>query len=434
MPLHLLIMIEKLYKIYQQYPSVQTDTRKLRSGDIFFALKGPNFNGNTFAKQAIDSGAAMVVIDEKDFEIPEKTFLVPDVLTALQELALHHRKQLDIPFIAITGSNGKTTTKELIHVVLSSAFSTYTTEGNLNNHIGVPLTILRIRRDAQMAVIEMGANHLGEIASYCQIALPTHGLITNCGKAHLEGFGGIEGVRKGKGELFDYLRTLTHGFAFVMWDYDYLRDMSKGISGIIKYGTEENDHVIGKVYRNDPLLQVEIIQGLDDKVISTQLVGDYNLPNVLAAVTVGKFFEVPENKIKSAIENYTPSNSRSQLIEKGSNKIILDAYNANPSSMKLAIENFAKKDAGNKIMLLGAMAELGKESLIEHERIIDLIKKYSWKEVVLVGGDFLKVHHPFLSFENSLQAKEWFSKKQFQNSYILVKGSRSMQMEKVLTL
>ena len=432
MPLHLLIMIEKLYKIYQQYPSVQTDTRKLRSGDIFFALKGPNFNGNTFAKQAIDSGAAMVVIDEKDFEIPEKTFLVPDVLTALQELALHHRKQLDIPFIAITGSNGKTTTKELIHVVLSSAFSTYTTEGNLNNHIGVPLTILRIRRDAQMAVIEMGANHLGEIASYCQIALPTHGLITNCGKAHLEGFGGIEGVRKGKGELFDYLRTLTHGFAFVMWDYDYLRDMSKGISGIIKYGTEENDHVIGKVYRNDPLLQVEIIQGLDDKVISTQLVGDYNLPNVLAAVTVGKFFEVPENKIKSAIENYTPSNSRSQLIEKGSNRIILDAYNANPSSMKLAIENFAKKDAENKIMLLGAMAELGKESLFEHERIIDLIKKYSWKEVVLVGGDFLKLPHPFLSFENSLKAKEWVHHQHFQNSHILVKGSRSMQMEKVI--
>ena len=432
MPLHLLMMIEELYKIYQQYPSVQTDTRKLRSGDIFFALKGPNFNGNAFAKQAIDSGAAMVVIDEKDFEIPEKTFLVPDVLTALQELALHHRKQLDIPFIAITGSNGKTTTKELIHAVLLSAFRTYTTEGNLNNHIGVPLTILRIKPDAAMAVIEMGANHLGEIASYCQIALPTHGLITNCGKAHLEGFGGIEGVRKGKGELFDYLRTLTHGFAFVMWDYYYLREMSKGISGIIKYGTEENDHVIGKVYRNDPLLQVEITQGLDDRFISTQLVGDYNLPNVLAAVTVGKFFEVPESKIKSAIENYTPSNSRSQLIEKGSNKIILDAYNANPSSMKLAIENFAKKDADNKIMLLGAMAELGKESIFEHERIIDLIKRYPWKEVVLVGGDFLKLSHPFISFENSLKAKEWFDQQHFQNSYILVKGSRSMQMEKVL--
>ncbi|HET6767975.1 MAG TPA: UDP-N-acetylmuramoyl-tripeptide--D-alanyl-D-alanine ligase [Chitinophagaceae bacterium] len=432
MPLLLLTMIEELYKIYQQHPSVQTDTRKLKPGDIFFALKGPNFNGNAFAKQAIDNGATCVIIDEKQFEIPGKTFLVEDALTALQQLALHHRKQFNIPFIAITGSNGKTTTKELIHAVLSSSFKTYTTEGNLNNHIGVPLTLLKIKADAAMAVIEMGANHLNEIAAYCQIAKPTHGLITNCGKAHLEGFGGTEGVKKAKGELFDYLRTLTHGFAFVMWDYDYLREMSKGISGIIKYGTEINDHIIGKVFSNDPFLQVEISQGLDDKLISTQLVGEYNLPNVLAAVTVGKFFDVPESKIKSAIEHYTPSNSRSQLIEKGSNKIILDAYNANPSSMKLAIENFAKKPVENKIMLLGAMAELGVESLHEHAEIIDLIKNYSWKEVILVGGDFLKLSHPFLSFENSLKAKEWFDQHDFQNSYILVKGSRSTQMEKVL--
>ena len=432
MPLHLLIMIEELYKIYQQHPSVQTDTRNLKPGDIFFALKGPNFNGNSFAKQAIDDGASFVIIDERGFEIPGKTFLVEDGLTALQELALHHRKQFNIPFIAITGSNGKTTTKELIHAVLSTSFKTYTTEGNLNNHIGVPLTILKIKSDAEMAVIEMGANHLNEIAGYCQIAMPTHGLITNCGKAHLEGFGGMEGVKRAKGELFDYLRTLTHGFAFVMWDYDYLREMSKGISGIIKYGTEINDHIIGRVFRSDPFLQVEITQGLDDKIISTQLVGDYNLPNVLAGVTVGKFFEVPESNIKSAIEKYTPSNSRSQLIEKGSNKIILDAYNANPSSMKLAIENFAKKPVENKIMMLGAMAELGVESLHEHEEIIDLINNYSWKQVILVGGDFLKLSHPFLSFENSLKAKEWFDQQHFQNSYILVKGSRSMQMEKVV--
>jgi UDP-N-acetylmuramoyl-tripeptide--D-alanyl-D-alanine ligase len=421
-----------LYKIYKQYPSVQTDTRKLKAGDIFFALKGPNFNGNAFAKQAIDNGAACVVIDEKEYEIEGKTFLVPDVLIALQELALHHRKQFNIPFIAITGSNGKTTTKELIHAVLSSSFKTYTTEGNFNNHIGIPLTILKIKPDAEMAVIEMGANHLKEIAAYCQIVLPTHGLITNCGKAHLEGFGSEEGVREGKGELFDYLRTLTHGFAFVMWDYDYLQQMSKGISGIIKYGTKDNDHVIGKIVPGETFLKVEITQGLDDGIITSQLVGEYNLPNVLAAVTVGKFFEVPENKIKSAIENYIPSNSRSQLIEKDSNKIILDAYNANPSSMKLAIENFAKKRSENKILMLGAMAELGKESLQEHQQIVDLIKKYPWKEVALVGGDFQKLSHSFLSFENSLQAKEWFVKQHFQNSYILVKGSRSMQMEKVL--
>jgi len=433
------MMIEELYKIYQQYPSVQTDTRKLKTGDIFFALKGPNFNGNSFAKQAIDNGAAYVVIDEKEYEIPGKTFFVADVLDSLQQLALHHRKQFDtlpagrqVPFIAITGSNGKTTTKELIHAVLSSTFKTYTTEGNLNNHIGIPLTILKTKPEAQMAVIEMGANHLKEIAGYCQIALPTHGLITNCGKAHLEGFGSEEGVRKGKGELFDYLRTLTHGFAFVMWDYDYLREMSKGISGIIKYGTQDNDHVIGKALPNENFLKVQITQGLDNGIISTQLVGEYNLPNVLAAVTVGKFFEVPEDKIRSAIENYIPSNSRSQLIEKDSNRIILDAYNANPSSMKLAIENFANKKTENKILLLGSMAELGKESLQEHQQIIDLVKKYSWKNVVLVGGDFLKLSHPFISFENSLQAKEWFVKQNFQDSYILVKGSRNMQMEKVL--
>ncbi len=358
--------------------------------------------------------------------------MVPEVLIALQQLALHHRKQFNIPFLAITGSNGKTTTKELIHSILSTTFITYTTDGNLNNHIGVPLTILKIKQDAEMAVIEMGANHIGEIASYCKIALPTHGLITNCGKAHLEGFGSEEGVRKGKGELFDHLRTLTHGYAFVMWDYEYLHQMSKGISGIIKYGTQQNDHIIGKTMPEETFLKVQITQGLSDGIIKTQLVGEYNLPNVLAAVTVGKFFDVAEERIRSAIENYTPSNSRSQLIEKGSNKIILDAYNANPSSMKLAIENLGKTVAENKILMLGGMAELGKESLQEHQQIIDLIKKYSWKEVVLVGGDFLNVPHSYRSFANSLQAKEWFSSQHLQNSYILVKGSRSMQMEKVI--
>src|SRR5258705_1451271 len=347
MPLHLLMVIEELYKIYQQYPFVQTDTRKLRSGDIFFALKGPNFNGNSFAKQAIYNGAAYVVIDEKEFEIEGKTILVPDVLEALQRLALHHREQFTISFIAITGSNGKTTTKDLIHAVLSTSFKAYTTEGNLNNHIGIPLTILKIKADAEMVVIEMGANHIGEIAGYCKYAQPTHGLITNCGKAHLEGFGSIEGVKKAKGELFDHLRTLAHGFAFVMWDYDYLRDMSKGISGIIKYGTTREAHVIGEVRQNDPYLEVAITQGLNEGTIKTQLVGDYNLPNVLAAVTVGKTFKVAEEKIRTAIENYSPSNSRSQLIEKDTNKVILDAYNANPASMKLAIENFARMNAGN---------------------------------------------------------------------------------------
>jgi UDP-N-acetylmuramoyl-tripeptide--D-alanyl-D-alanine ligase len=429
--------ISELYEIYKKYPSVQTDTRKIEKGDIFFALKGPNFNGNEFVQNAIEGGASYAVIDEKKFEIPDKTILVDDVLTVLQQLANHHRRQFNnaagggIPFIAITGSNGKTTTKELIHAVLASTHITYTTEGNLNNHIGIPLTLLKIKEDAQMVVIEMGANHIGEIASYCEIALPTHGLITNCGKAHLEGFGSEEGVRKAKGELFDFLRTLPHGCVFVMWDYDYLQKMSKGISGVIKYGTRGDAHVIGRVLKSDPLLEVEILQGLDEKLIKTQLVGEYNLPNVLAAITIGKYFNVTDSKIKFAIENYTPSNSRSQLIQKGDNKIILDAYNANPSSMKLAIENFSKIP-GDKVLILGSMAELGKESEKEHQALVEQIADHKWKEVILVGNEFEKVSHSFHQFKNSEEVKNWMQQQRFKNTNILIKGSRSMQMEKAL--
>ena len=422
--------IHDLYKLYQQYPSVQTDTRKLKSGDIFFALKGSNFNGNAFAQQAIDTGAAYAVIDEAAYEIPGKTFLVDDVLTALQQLAKHHREQFLIPFIAITGSNGKTTTKELLHTVLSSSFITYATEGNLNNHIGIPLTILKIKMDAEIAIIEMGANHQKEIEGYCEYTQPTHGIITNCGKAHLEGFGGIEGVRKGKGELFDYLRK-NNGAAFVMWDYDYLQDMSKGITSIIKYGTANAD-IEGTVIKSEPFVEVAITKGVETGVIKTQLVGDYNLPNVLVSVAAGKYFNVPAASIKTAIENYSPSNSRSQLVEKGSNKIILDAYNANPSSMKLAIENFSRLLADNKVLMLGGMAELGEESLNEHKGIVAIINQSQWKAVVLVGGDFLKFQHPYTSFINATEAKDWLQQQGFENTHLLIKGSRSMKMETVL--
>ncbi|MEN9549581.1 MAG: hypothetical protein RIR12_2172 [Bacteroidota bacterium] len=422
--------IEELYAIYLQYPSVQTDTRKLTAGDIFFALKGDNFNGNRFAAKAIEAGAVYAVIDEAAYEIPGKTFLVPNVLTALQQLAKHHRQQFNIPFLAITGSNGKTTTKELVHAVLSSSFKTYTTDGNLNNHIGVPLTILKIKKDAAIAVIEMGANHQREIASYCEYALPTHGLITNCGKAHLEGFGGVEGVRKGKGELFDYLRT-HNGTAFVMWDYEYLHEMSKGISPIIKYGAGNAD-VEGVAIKSEPFLQVKMNKGASIDIIKTQLVGDYNLPNVLAAVVVGKHYGIQDSKIKEAIEAYSPSNSRSQMLEKGTNRIILDAYNANPSSMKLAIENFAKINASKKVLLLGAMAELGDESITEHEAIVSLLQQHKWNNVVLVGGDFLKIKHPFISFSTAAEAKPWLQQQELNNTHLLIKGSRSMKMETVL--
>lgn len=423
--------IEHIYEIYNKHSSVKTDTRKLENGDLFFALKGPNFNGNEFAAKAIETGAVYAVIDEAGYEIPGRTILVDDVLKTLQQLALHHRKQLSIPFIAITGSNGKTTTKELVHTVLSGKYKTVATKGNLNNHIGVPLTILSIPADTEMAIIEMGANHVGEIASYCEIALPTHGLITNCGKAHLEGFGGEEGVRKGKGELYDHLRTLPHGYAFVMWDYDYLQQMSKGISGIIKYGTNDEAHVKGKVVESLPFLKIEV-EGFSAGQISTNLAGDYNLANVLAAVCIGNYFEVADQQIRAAIENYQPSNSRSQVIDAGTNKIILDAYNANPSSMKLAIEHLAKVDSENKILMLGSMAELGADSTREHQHIVDLIKNYAFRIVVLVGDEFKKTNHPFIHFDDSLQAKNWFKKANPQHAHILLKGSRSMKMEKII--
>lgn len=421
--------IEELYKIYLQHPSVQTDTRKLKTGDLFFALKGPSFNGNEFAQTAIDAGAAYAVIDEEKYSVKNKTILADDALTMLQQLANYHRKQFSIPFVAITGSNGKTTTKELIHAVLSSAYKTYTTEGNLNNHIGVPLTILKIKPDAEMAVLEMGANHLKEIELYCKIALPTHGLITNCGKAHLEGFGSEEGVRKGKGELYDHLR-FNNGTAFVLWDYAYLQQMSKAIPHIVKYGTADAD-IEGQAAASDPYLEVVFSKGFKGS-IKTKLVGDYNLPNVLAAVAVGKYFHVEDEKIKRAIENYSPTNSRSQLLQKNSNKIILDAYNANPGSMKAAIENFAKAEGKNKILLLGSMAELGKESLREHKNIISEINKYHWKDVVLVGKEFEKTDHSYQQFSSADEAGDWIKDQKIENSFLLIKGSRSMQMEKVL--
>ncbi len=422
--------IKELYKLFLQYPTVQTDTRKLQKGDIFFALSGPNFNGSDFAIMALEMGASHAIIDKDIDTISEKIIKVPDTLLALQQLAKYHRQQLNIPVLAITGSNGKTTTKELVSNVLATTLITYTTQGNLNNHIGVPLTLLSIKPDAEIAVIEMGANHQQEIAGYCEYTLPTHALITNCGKAHLEGFGGVEGVRKGKGELYDFIRE-NGGTVFIDWDYEYLQSISAGIKDLVKYGTVEGD-IIGNIIASNPFLQVSIKneQGLSS--ISTQLVGDYNLPNVLCAVAVGKYFKVSNDKIKYAIENYTPTNSRSQMIEKDTNSIILDAYNANPTSMKAAIENFAKLEAENKIIFIGGMMELGDESLAEHESIINLIKKYTWDKVILVGGDFYKVNHPFMYFNSSSEAKEWFTNQHFTNTHFLIKGSRSMQMEKII--
>ena len=423
------MQIEEIYTVFKKHPHVQTDSRKLQKGEIFFALKGPNFNGNTFTRKALELGAAYVVADEiPDFE-DDRIILVVDVLSTLQALAKHHRNQFNIPFIAITGSNGKTTTKELLHEVLSSKYKTYTTTGNLNNHIGVPLTILKIKEDAEMAITEMGANHQHEIESYCKYAQPTHGLITNIGKAHLEGFGGEEGVKKGKGELFDYIQA-HHGMAFINRDDAAVNEIGKKISQSVMYGSI-GSHPTGNVIKSDPFLEVNI-SSENPFSIQTNLVGNYNLPNVLASVCIGRHFEVSDEKIKSAIEHYQPSNSRSQLIKKESNSIILDAYNANPGSMKAAIENFAQMQGDNKILLLGDMKELGENTANEHQAIISLIDQYKWKVVVLVGDYFGSLKHNYTGFENSLLAKEWFDTQIVENSLILIKGSNSMHMEKIV--
>lgn len=433
--------ITDLYQLFIQHPYVQTDTRKLKKGDLFFALKGEHFNGNAFAAQALAAGAVAAVIDDPAAYVDDRTIVVNDVLQTLQALARYHRQQFTIPFIAITGSNGKTTSKELVHAVLSTTYKTYTTIGNLNNHIGIPLTLLQVGLDAEMAVIEMGANHQQEIAGYCEYVLPTHGIITNCGKAHLEGFGGVEGVKKGKGELYDFMRS-HQGKAFIMWDYDYLRDMSQGISSRITYGSRASDYQGEQVPpsglpEDDLFLQVKVThtpQGDEkqDPIIKTRLVGEYNFANVMLAVAVGRHFGVPMQKIVTAIASYEPSNSRSQLLTLKTNTIILDAYNANPTSMRAAIENFASIKANKKVLLLGAMAELGEESLNEHRAIVALIGRYPWEQVVLVGGDFTKIDHPFLCFDNATAAADWLQQQNFQHTHLLIKGSRSSQMELVL--
>jgi len=407
--------IQELYSLYRQHPSVRTDTRKLRPGDLFFALKGPHFNGNSFAAAALEKGAFRVVVDDPAFAGDSRAILVEDALKTLQELAAIHRKSFTFPFLAITGSNGKTTTKELIREVLSRSMKVYATEGNLNNHIGIPLTLLSIPVGTEVAVIEMGANHPGEIASYCGIA-------------HLEGFGSEEGIRKGKGELFDYLKG-HGGTAFVCRDFGYFAEMAEGIPELFWYGTGPGNFVQGHILEPAPLLTA----GTDyTGSMHTRLFGGYNLYNILAAVTVGKYFKVPPAAIKAAVEGYAPQNHRSQVITRGSNTIILDSYNANPTSMKLAIGEFASMQAARKVLILGSMMELGAASRKEHESLLELISGWQWEAVVLTGKEFEGLSHPYIFQQDAAAAMAWLEKQHFENTWILVKGSRSMAMEKVL--
>ncbi|MFM2157102.1 MAG: UDP-N-acetylmuramoyl-tripeptide--D-alanyl-D-alanine ligase [Bacteroidota bacterium] len=422
----------QLYSLFLKHPHIITDTRKLTKGGIFFALKGGNFNGNQFAFQALNEGAAYAVIDE-DIQInDDRLLMVDDVLKALQDLATYHRIQTKIPVLAITGSNGKTTTKELIAAVLSKKYNVNYTQGNLNNHIGVPLTLLSITNENNFAVVEMGANHQKEIELLASIAQPDFGLITNIGKAHLEGFGGIEGVKKGKGELYQNLKT-NQKVIFIQKNSEALCDLLSDYNRFVSYGTTNEFDVCGNAISGNEFLKVAIKKPLD-VIIQTNLTGNYNLDNVLVAVAVGNHFGVSVNDIKEAIENYQPSNQRSQIIRKEDATIVLDAYNANPSSMQVALENFNKSFEGYKIIALGEMLELGIESEQEHQRIGQLIKEINPQQIILVGSNFKNVATSLNAnyFENSVQATEWLKANLPESFTILIKGSRGSKMEKLL--
>ncbi|MEO8150768.1 MAG: UDP-N-acetylmuramoyl-tripeptide--D-alanyl-D-alanine ligase [Bacteroidia bacterium] len=428
-------MIEHLYQKFTETGKVCTDTRNIIQGSIFFALKGPNFNANLFAIEALNRGAAFAVIDEDINVSDNRLILVDDVLTALQQLATYHRKKFDIPVIAVTGTNGKTTTKELLKRVLSKKYNTLATVGNLNNHIGVPLTLLSIDKTTTAAVIEMGANHQKEIEMLCKIAEPTHGLITNVGKAHLEGFGSFEGVIKGKTEMYTYLKN-SKGVIFCNYDNQLLQPLCAGYDKVFYYGTSDMADIKGTLLNEDSFLKLKWRQKktATEYDVSTQIAGRYNFENLLAALAVGCYFNVEAELINNAIETYIPSDQRSQLIKKGSTSIMLDAYNANPTSMREAILNFDKNFVSPKIVLLGDMFELGNDELEEHRQLIMLLKECNFNKVVLVGERFA-VHKGLIDalfFENSKQAGQWLSQQNISNTNILIKGSRGSKMELVL--
>lgn len=425
--------IEKLYILFlAQGQKITTDTRKIEKGQIFFALKGGNFDGNKFALDSISKGARYAVVDDTSLDGEKNIIVVDDVLQTLQSLALHHRRVLNIPIIAITGSNGKTTTKELVKEVLAQRFKVAYTKGNLNNHIGIPLTLLDIKAYEDISIVEMGANHQGEIASYCQYTEPNFGVITNIGKAHLEGFGGIDGVIKGKTELYRYLET-TNGKVFINADDEVLMQQIGNLAKM-DYGTSNSLSIYGKISDTvDEYLTAEIYE--DDKIyiIRTNLTGDYNLYNVLLAYTIGRYFEIDPQKIIQAIEQYLPSNSRSQILKKGKQTIILDAYNANPSSMEVALQNLAKFE-GEKTAILGAMKELGEYTEAEHQKIVDFALSLNLNKIVLIGSEFnsISTHPKLIYFDSTSDAKDWYKSQNFTAGTVLIKGSRSMALEKIL--
>jgi len=428
--------IPQLYELFKQHPKVTTDSREVPPDSLFFALKGERFDGNAFAQSALEKGAAYAVIDDPEHKKDDRYLLVDDALRTLQELATHHRRQFHIPILAITGSNGKTTTKELVSRVLASRYPTHWTQGNLNNHIGVPLTLLRMPLHTEIAVVEMGANHQGEIDFMCKIAEPSHGLITNIGKAHLEGFGGIEGVKKGKSELYRHLGR-TGGMAFVNGSERFLPQLAESVSKKLFYqrspSSSLQDPYDVYLLEEQPCVKALFLSGHNvPREVNTQLSGVYNFSNVMTAIAVGKYFKVPALRIKEAIESYVPENMRSQLLQHGSNTILLDAYNANPTSMRFAIENFARYHAKKRLAIVGDMLELGEDSQLEHQDIVALLEEHKIDQVLLVGPEFGKTKHQFQHVEDTAAAKSWFAKQQPEETHILIKGSRGMKLETIL--
>jgi UDP-N-acetylmuramoyl-tripeptide--D-alanyl-D-alanine ligase len=428
--------IQKIYEVYLKFgQKICTDTRKVEKDAIFFALRGPNFNANELAEKAMQLGCSMAIIDDENFLIQDKTILVDDVLKTLQELANFHRKQLSIPILGITGSNGKTTSKELINVVLSKKFKTLATQGNLNNHIGVPLTLLSITKEHEFAIIEMGANHQGEINMLCEIAEPDFGVITNIGKAHLEGFGGIEGVKKGKSEMYKYIAK-KNGKIFLHGDDEVLQELAKE-NDKITYGTKKLYDVVGKLKQDNEKVffawksRYNASQLNSAPLVETNIVGIYNYYNLLCAACVGNYFNIDEQSINDALSEYIPTNNRSQLQQTEKNKLILDYYNANPTSMKAAIENFASLDVENKCLVLGDMLELGEDSANEHQEIINLLKEKNLNNFFLVGPIFKSILNKN-SFSNSDEAREYLQTINLTNNLILIKGSRGIKLEKII--
>jgi UDP-N-acetylmuramoyl-tripeptide--D-alanyl-D-alanine ligase len=424
-----------LLEKYKQHSYISTDSRKIMPGSIFFALKGENFNANEFAQKALDNGAAYAVIDDPSVYSGNRTLLVDNVLKALQDLASAYRSTLKIPIISITGTNGKTTTKELTAATLSTRFQTVATHGNFNNHIGVPLTVLSIKPDTEIAVVELGANHPGEIAELCKIARPTHGMITNIGKAHLEGFGGYEGVIRAKSELYHYLSD-NGGQIFVNSGNELLMKLSDR-SLRITYGSHKDDIVSGKPSTDkDGYLVVELTKPIKT-IIQTKLAGAYNFENVMAALSVATQFRVDFEKAVQAISSYEPGMNRSQIVHSNKNVLILDAYNANPSSMKAAIINFSQMSSDNKILILGDMFELGNESEAEHKEIIKLLNGCNFSKIYTAGPYFQKVaseKRNIISFNGTSDLKEALKNNPPENALILIKGSRGMKLETIIEL